>query len=46
LADGDPEIGRFIADAMKRIGNEGLITIEEAKSRAGTLWMLGLCCAL
>jgi chaperonin GroEL len=31
-ANGDPEIGRFIADAMKRVGNEGVITVEEAKS--------------
>ena len=31
-ANGDAEIGRFIADAMKRVGNEGVITIEEAKS--------------
>src|SRR5216683_131819 len=26
------EIGRFIADAMKKVGNEGVITVEEAKS--------------
>jgi chaperonin GroEL len=31
-ADGDHEIGRFFADAMKRVGNEGVITVEEAKS--------------
>jgi chaperonin GroEL len=31
-ANGDAEIGRFLADAMKRVGNEGVITIEEAKS--------------
>src|ERR1700747_3100418 len=31
-ANGDAEIGRFIADAMKRGGNEGVITVEEAKS--------------
>jgi chaperonin GroEL len=31
-ANGDPEIGRFLADAMKKVGNEGVITIEEAKS--------------
>ena len=31
-ANGDVEIGRFIADAMKRVGNEGVITVEEAKS--------------
>src|SRR2546423_515816 len=32
-ANGDAEIGRFIADAMKKVGNEGVITVEEAKSR-------------
>jgi chaperonin GroEL len=31
-ANGDGEIGRFIADAMKKVGNEGVITVEEAKS--------------
>jgi chaperonin GroEL len=31
-ANGDDEIGRFIADAMKKVGNEGVITVEEAKS--------------
>jgi chaperonin GroEL len=31
-ANGDVEIGRFISDAMKRVGNEGVITVEEAKS--------------
>jgi chaperonin GroEL len=31
-ANGDSEIGRFIADAMKKVGNEGVITVEEAKS--------------
>src|SRR5712664_3340576 len=33
-ANGDAEIGRFIADAMKKVGNEGVITVEEAKSLA------------
>src|SRR5690606_11440864 len=28
----DTEIGRFLADAMQRVGNEGVITVEEAKS--------------
>jgi chaperonin GroEL len=36
-ANGDAEIGRFIADAMKRVGNEGVITVEEAKSLATEL---------
>jgi chaperonin GroEL len=31
-ANGDAEIGRFLADAMKKVGNDGVITIEEAKS--------------
>jgi chaperonin GroEL len=31
-ANGDAEIGRFLADAMRKVGNEGVITIEEAKS--------------
>jgi chaperonin GroEL len=31
-ANGDSEIGKFIADAMKKVGNEGVITVEEAKS--------------
>src|SRR2546423_6074599 len=31
-ANGDAEIGRFLADAMKKVGNEGGITVEEAKS--------------
>jgi chaperonin GroEL len=31
-ANGDADIGRFLADAMKKVGNEGVITVEEAKS--------------
>src|SRR6266852_4184125 len=31
-ANGDQEIGRFLAEAMKKVGNEGAITVEEAKS--------------
>jgi chaperonin GroEL len=31
-ANGDQEIGRFLADAMKKVGNEGVISIEEAQS--------------
>src|ERR1700726_3062695 len=30
-ANGDTEIGRFLAYAMKKVGNEGVITVEEAK---------------
>ena len=31
-ANGDTEIGSFLAEAMKKVGNEGVITVEEAKS--------------
>jgi chaperonin GroEL len=31
-ANGDAGIGRFLAEAMKKVGNEGVITVEEAKS--------------
>src|SRR6184192_3681320 len=31
-SNGDAEIGKFLADAMKKVGNEGVITVEEAKS--------------
>ena len=30
-ANGDAAVGRQIADAMQRVGNEGVITVEEAK---------------
>jgi chaperonin GroEL len=31
-ANGDSEIGRMISEAMQKVGNEGVITVEEAKS--------------
>src|SRR5687767_16010415 len=31
-ANGETEIGRMIAEAMEKVGNEGVITVEEAKS--------------
>jgi chaperonin GroEL len=31
-ANGDVEVGEIIAQAMKTVGNEGVITVEEAKS--------------
>jgi chaperonin GroEL len=31
-ANGDKEVGRILADAMAKVGNEGVITVEEAKS--------------
>ncbi|NTF52916.1 chaperonin GroEL [Agrobacterium rhizogenes] len=31
-ANGESEIGKLIADAVQRVGNEGVITVEEAKT--------------
>jgi chaperonin GroEL len=31
-SNGDREIGQMLAEAMKKVGNDGVITIEEAKS--------------
>ena len=31
-ANGDTSIGKMIAEAMQKVGNEGVITVEEAKS--------------
>ncbi len=31
-ANGDPEIGQAIADAMEKVGKEGVITVEEGQS--------------
>ncbi|KAB2658367.1 chaperonin GroEL [Brucella tritici] len=31
-ANGEAEIGKMIADAMQKVGNEGVITVEEAKT--------------
>ncbi len=36
-ANGEEEIGKMIAEAMERVGNEGVITVEEAKSLATEL---------
>ena len=33
-ANGEAEIGRFIADAMQKVGNEGVITVEENRGLA------------
>ena len=32
-ANNDPEIGKLIADAMRKVSKDGVITIEESKSR-------------
>ncbi|MGV2085353.1 MULTISPECIES: chaperonin GroEL [unclassified Rhizobium] len=31
-ANGEKEIGQYIAEAMQKVGNEGVITVEEAKT--------------
>jgi chaperonin GroEL len=31
-SNGDEEIGRYLAKAMEKVGNEGVITVEEAKT--------------
>jgi chaperonin GroEL len=31
-ANGDAEVGRILAEAMEKVGNEGVITVEEARS--------------
>jgi chaperonin GroEL len=36
-ANNDPEIGEIIADAMDRVGRDGVITVDEAKSMETTL---------
>jgi len=36
-ANNDDEIGNLIADAMEKVGNDGVITVEEAKSIETTL---------
>lgn len=36
-ANGDTQIGELIADAMDKVGKDGVITVEEAKSMATTL---------
>jgi chaperonin GroEL len=36
-ANGDTEIGQMIAEAMKKVGKEGVITVEEAKTMSSEL---------
>ena len=36
-ANGDEEIGKMISDAMEKVGKEGTITVEEAKTLESTL---------
>jgi len=36
-ANNDPEIGKLIAEAMQKVGKEGVITVEESKTAETTL---------
>ena len=36
-ANNDPTIGNIIAEAMKKVGKDGVITVEEAKTMETTL---------
>jgi chaperonin GroEL len=35
ISAADPEIGHWVADAMEKVGNDGVITVEESKSCGG-----------
>ncbi|MGQ9523515.1 MAG: chaperonin GroEL [Armatimonadota bacterium] len=37
IAGNDPEIGKIIADAMDKVGKDGVITVEESKGRETTM---------
>jgi len=37
ISAGDEEIGKLIAEAMERVGNDGVITVEESRSMGTTL---------
>jgi len=37
ISAADPEIGNLIADAMEKVGNDGVITVEESQSFGTTL---------
>ncbi|MBU5256044.1 chaperonin GroEL [Tissierella praeacuta] len=37
ISAGDEEIGKLIADAMEKVGNDGVITVEESRSMGTTL---------
>ena len=43
-ANGETEIGRQIAEAMEKVGNEGVITVEEYKGHE-TDWMSSRACS-
>ena len=42
-ANNDPEIGKLLADAMRKVSKDGVITIEESKSSTPTSTWLKVC---
>ena len=42
-ANGETDIGKMIAEAMERVGNEGVITVEEAKNLDTELDVVEVC---
>ncbi|MDX8522878.1 TCP-1/cpn60 chaperonin family protein, partial [Mesorhizobium dulcispinae] len=40
-ANGDESVGKMIAEAMQKVGNEGVITVEEAKTAETELEVVG-----
>lgn len=42
-ANNDPEIGKIIADAMEKVGKDGVITVEESKHLRQHLKLLKVC---
>ncbi len=43
ISANDAEIGKIVADAMEKVGNDGVITVEESKGRDTTMdWVEGM----
>jgi chaperonin GroEL len=40
ISAADPEIGRWVADAMEKVGNDGVITVEESNTFGTSLEMV------
>ena len=39
----DPEIGKLLADAMRKVSKDGVITIEESKTRETSIGVVEVC---
>jgi len=42
-ANNDPEIGKMLADAVERVGRDGVITVEEGKTAETVLEFVEEC---